>query len=133
MPAETIEDTANYTIEWDDDIEAVVFTWDEYVSGQTFRDACGALLDAIKQNNASKSLTDTRSINAHDAEDQEWLQNDWMPRATDVGLEYTAIVHPDSVISEMDVENMMDGTEPSGVKSLLSSDMDEARQWLADR
>ncbi|MFC7139186.1 hypothetical protein ACFQMA_04955 [Halosimplex aquaticum] len=133
MSAETIEDTKNYTIEWDDDIGAVVFTWDEYVSGQTFRDACEALLDAIKRKNASKSLTDTRGVNAHDAEDQEWLQNDWMPRALDVGLEYSAVVHPDSVISEMDVENMMDGVEPSGAKPLLTSDMNEAREWIADK
>ncbi|QLH83153.1 hypothetical protein [Halosimplex pelagicum] len=133
MSAETIEDATNYTIEWDDDIEAIVFTWDEYVSGQTFRDACEALLDAIKRKNASKALTDTRSVNAHDAEDQEWLRNDWMPRALDVGLEYSAIVHPDSVIAEMDVESMMDGADPSGAAPFLTSDVAEARQWLGDQ
>lgn len=33
MSATIIEDVNNYTIECDDDIDAIVFTWNEYVSG----------------------------------------------------------------------------------------------------
>ncbi|QPV63287.1 hypothetical protein I7X12_01240 [Halosimplex litoreum] len=98
----------NFTIEWGDEIEAVVFTWDNYVSGAPFREGCEALLDAIRRRNATKALVDTRGINAHDAEDQRRMQTDWMPRAHETGMGYVATVHPDSVISEMDVENMVD-------------------------
>jgi len=133
MAVETIADTGNYTIEWDEEIGAIVFTWDEYVSGATFREGSEALLDAIKRRDAAKVLTDTRGINAHDAEDQQWMQTEWMPRALDAGLEYSAVVHPDSVISEMDVESILEGMEHSGADPLLTSDMAEAREWIAEK
>ncbi|QLH78110.1 hypothetical protein HZS55_12700 [Halosimplex rubrum] len=133
MAAKTIDDGENYTIEWDDEIGAVVFTWDTYVSGAAFREGCEALLDAIERRDAAKVLTDTRGVSAHDAEDQQWMQTDWMPRAHETGLEYSATVHSDSVISEMDVENMLDGMEGGTAEPFLTSDMAEAREWLAAR
>lgn len=54
------------------------------------------MLDAIKRQDADKVLTDTRGVNAHDPEDQQWMQTEWMPRAREVGLGYSAVVHPDS-------------------------------------
>ncbi|WP_459192212.1 hypothetical protein [Halosimplex sp. J119] len=133
MSSQTIDDAENYTIEWDQDIGGIVFTWDEYVSGSAFRGGCEALLDAIKDRNAEKVLTDTRGINAHDDQDQRWMQTDWMPRALEAGLEHSAIVHPDSVISEMDVENMIDDMDEGSSEPLMTSDMAEAREWLAEQ
>lgn len=133
MSAQTIDDAENYTIEWDQEIEGIVFTWDEYVSGPAFREGCETLLDAIKDRNARKLLTDTRGINAHEDQDQRWMQTDWMPRALEAGLEQSAIVHPDSVISTMDVENMLEEMDEGSSEPLLTSDMAEAREWLAER
>lgn len=133
MPREVHEETDLYTIEYDDDIEVVLFTWDEFASGAEFREGCEALLDAVRQHRASKVLTDTRGIRAHDEEDQAWMQDDWIPRALEAGVEHTATVHPDSVISQMDMEEMVEGVEDAPHEPFLTDDMDEARRWLAEQ
>jgi hypothetical protein len=133
MAREVHEDTATYTIEWDDDIEAVVHTWNSFSSGQQFRDGCEALLDAIKHYGASRMLVDTREIQAHDKDDQMWLQTEWTPRTIEAGIEATAMVHRDSVISEMELENMMDDMDNVPQEAKVTSDMDEARDWLAEQ
>jgi hypothetical protein len=133
MSVEVHEDTELYTIEYDDELDAVVFTWNQFASGAAFREGCEALLDGVRQRGVSKVLTDTRGIRAHDAEDQAWMQEDWIPRAQDAGIEYTATVHPDSVISEMDIENLVEGVDDEGHEPLFTADMDEARRWLAEQ
>jgi hypothetical protein len=133
MSVEVHEDTELYTIEYDDEIGAIMFTWDQFASGTKFREGCEALLDAVRQYDASKVLTDTRGIRAHDAEDQVWMQEDWIPRAQQAGVEYTATVHPDSVIAEMDIEKLVEGIDDSGHEPLFTADMDEARRWLAEQ
>jgi hypothetical protein len=133
MPTEVHEDTELYTIEDDEEIDAVVFTWDQFASGAKFREGCEALLETVQQRNASKVLTDTRGIRAHDAEDQAWMQNDWIPRAQQAGVEYTATVHPDSTIAEMDIEKLVEGVDEGAHEPLFTADMDEARRWLAEQ
>jgi len=133
MSMEMYEDTERYTIEYDDEIGAVVFTWDQFASGAEFREGCEALLDAVRQHDASKVLTDTRGIRAHDDEDQAWMQQNWIPRAQKAGVEYAATVHPNSVISEMDIENLVEGVDQGEHEPLFTADMGEARRWLAEK
>jgi len=133
MSVQQLRSTDNYTIEYDDDIGAVVFTWDQFTTGAEFREGCEALLDAVRERNTSKVLTDTRGIRAHDAEDQAWMQEDWIPRAQQAGVEHTATVHPDSVIAEMDVEKLVEGADEGLHEPFFTADMDEARRWLAEQ
>lgn len=133
MPREVLDRTEIYTVEWDGDIEAVVHTWEDFTSGAEYRDGCEAILDAIEARNASKLLVDTSGIQAHNDEDRQWLQTEWIPRAMDAGVEHSATVHRDSVISEMEIESMMEDMEDFPLDPLVTSDLGEARQWLAEK
>jgi hypothetical protein len=117
MPEEVHRDAEKYTIWWESELNAVAHRWDEFASGEQFRDGCEELLDVIRERDASKLLVDTSGIRAHDDEDQAWLQEDWVPRIIEEGIDTSAMVHPDSVIAEMDMEAFMD----------------EAREWLAEQ
>lgn len=133
MSKAVLQDDTAYTIEWDDDIEAVVHTWEEFTSGQEFRDGCEALLDAIKRKNADRILVDTRGIQAHDDRDQEWLEEQWVPRVIDAGVSYAATLIPDSAIAEMDMEELMTELEEYDYTTMMTADMDEAREWVASQ
>jgi len=133
MPRQVAADTEKYTIEIDEDIDAVIHTWDEFAAGQAFRDGCNELLDVIRRNDKSKLLVDTSGIQAHDEEDKEWLQEVWMPKQIDAGVEYSVSVTADSVISEMEMEEFVDQTQDMPFTYVMAGDREEARQWLDDQ
>jgi hypothetical protein len=133
MSTAVLRDADAYTIEYDSELDAVAHTWEEFTSGQEFRDACEELLDCIEQRDTDKVLVDTSGIQAHDDEDQAWLQQDWIPRAIDAGMQYAGMVHSDSVISEMDMEEFMEMVADIPYEPMMTDDIDEARSWLAEQ
>jgi len=133
MSQDIYADTQKYTIAWDSELNAVTHRWDEFTSGEEYREGCEKLLDAIKERNASKLLVDTSGIRAHDDEDTQWLQEEWMPRIIDAGVEHAVTVHPDSVIAQMDMEEFMDDVSDMPYDAMLTDDMSEAREWLAEQ
>jgi len=133
MPRQVAADTEKYTIEIDDDIDAIVHTWDEFAAGQEFRDGCNELLDVIRRNDKSKLLVDTSGIQAHDEADKKWLQEEWIPNQIDAGIEYSVSVTADSVISEMEMEEFVDQTQDLPYTYVLAGNMSEAREWLDEQ
>lgn len=133
MPREVYEDADTYTIERDDDIGAIVHTWERFVSGDDFREGCERLLEVVRRRDASKLLVDTSAIQAHDDDDLRWLREEWAPATIEAGIEYSATVHADSVISEMDVETLMEEAEDIPQEPFFTSDVAEAREWLASK
>jgi len=140
MATEVLEDGAKYTIEWDDEVDGIVHTWTEFASGEAFREGCNQLLAAVQDRNASKMIVDTSNVKAHDDEDKQWLQTEWTPKTIEAGVEATAMVRSDSVISEMEMDELveeMDDELPGGpdgaYEALITDDMAEARDWIASQ
>lgn len=132
MRAELEREADSYTIEWDGDIGAVIHTWTAFTTGQRFRDGCTELLEVIRTRDASKVLIDTRGIQAHDEADKQWLVSEWIPMVIRAGVEYTATVHPDSVIAAMEMEDVAADVADVEGNQLVTGDHDEARRWLAE-
>jgi len=133
MSTQVAADTQNYTIEVDEEIDAVVFTWNQFVTGQEFREGSNHLLEVIRREDKRKSIVDTSGIKAHDEADKEWLQEEWMPKVIDAGIEYTVSVTGDSVIAEMEMEQFVDQTADLPFTYVLAGDMGEAREWIAEQ
>lgn len=133
MPREVYADTADYTIEYDGETGAIIHTWDQYVSGQDFRDGANELLEFIRQRDTSKLVVDTSGIQAHDDADKEWLQEEWIPKIIDAGIEYSVTVYADSVISEMEMEEFADQAGDHPYTIVVTGDMSEAREWIAEK
>ncbi|MEY7850471.1 hypothetical protein AB7C87_14885 [Natrarchaeobius sp. A-rgal3] len=132
--ATTVEtETERYRIEWDDDIDAVIYTWTEFASGEQFRDGANALLEYVSENDVTNVIVDSSGIQAHDDDDQAWLAREWTPAMIDAGMEYNVVVHKESIISEMDVEALMESLEELPYESTVTVSMAEARDWIANR
>lgn len=133
MPKQVHEETETYCIEYDSEINTVIFTWKEFVSGDDFQAGSNALLRYFEDKDSSKLIVDTSGIEAHDEEDQQWLQEVWTPKMIEAGLEYDAVVHPDSVIAAMDTEEIMTAMEDLPYEALWTDDKTEAREWMAEK
>ena len=133
MTAAIETETDIYTIEWDDEIDTVVFTWTDFATGDRFKEGANALLEAFERSDSSKVINDTSGIQAHNEEDKAWLQEEWVPKIIDAGMEYNAIVHQESVISEMDIEEFSEGVEDLPYEVHVTSSLDDAREWMAGK
>ncbi|WP_136688440.1 hypothetical protein [Halorhabdus amylolytica] len=133
MPGEILRDETAYTIEYDDEIDAVVHTWNMFSSGEKFREGANELLNIFEERDVSKLIVDTREVKAHDDEDKQWLQAEWIPNMIEAGMEYSVNVHRSSVIAEMDIQETVDPIEDAPFENLITDDMAEAREWLASQ
>jgi hypothetical protein len=133
MPKQVAASTANYTIEIDDEIDAIIHTWEQFVTGEEFRDGANDLLEVIRDANKSKMIVDTSGIKAHDEADKEWLQEEWIPKTIDAGIEYSVSYPGESVISEMEMEEFVDQTADLPYTYVLASSMEDAREWIAEQ
>jgi len=133
MPKQVLTDAENYTIERDTEAGCLVFTWDQFAAGEEFRAGCEELLDVIERESATKLVVDSSGIKAHDREDLQWLEEEWMPREIEAGIEYSVSVTGDSVISEMEIEEFVDQTEDMPFTYVMAGNLAEARDWIADQ
>jgi hypothetical protein len=128
-----IEETESYKIEVDEEIDAVIHTWTATVSGEEFRQGANALLEFAADNDFTKMIVDSSRIEAHTKEDRTWLQEEWAPAIIDAGMMYSGVVHPESLIAEMDIERLMEGMGESEHRSYITESLSEAREWIAEK
>lgn len=133
MP-EVVEEGQTFRIEYDADIDAIVHNWEEYTYGEDFKDGCYRLLDALKEHDVRKMIVNTKGIKSHDEEDTEWLENEWIPDVIEqTSVEFSCNVVPDSAIAEMEMEELLNDVDGTDFTVMMSNEMDEARDWLADK
>lgn len=133
MSTQVRQEGEKYTIEVDDEIGTIIFTWEDFSQGEEFRQYCEELLEFIEEHDYSKLIIDQQGIRAHREEDKAWLQEDWIPREIEAGIEYSVSVHADSAISRMETEKFVDQTSDLPFTYVLASDMDEAKEWIAEQ
>lgn len=133
MPQQVHVDAENYTIEVDDEIGAIVHTWEQFTSGEEFREGCNELLEFIRERDESKLIIDTSGIPAHDEADKQWLQEEWIPEEIEAGIEYSVSVTSDSAISQMEMEQFVDQTADLPLTYVMAGDMAEAKEWIAEQ
>jgi len=128
---EASKETDLYTMGYDDGIDAVVFTWEAFATGEQYREGADDLLEFIKEQDARKLLVNTKGIKAHNDEDQQWLMEEWVPKIIDAGIESSVTVHRDSVVAEMDMEDFYEEMDDFDYESTMTADVEEAREWIA--
>jgi hypothetical protein len=100
------------------------------ISGEDFRAVLNTGLQIMEEYGAIRWLSDDRENSALSEEDTDWAQNDWFPRVLKVGWQQWAIVLPESVIGQMNMQMFIDQQTSAGVDVQVFSDPDEALTWL---
>lgn len=126
-------DTAYGIVGWDAENKIIYIIWKGYVAGEPYRHVMNQISITLKKHKATKLLADLRKMKAITQDDQNWVNNLWLPDIKAAGLLHTAMVLPESAIAMLSLNRMMDR---SGSRADLEGDtahfasMDEAIAWL---
>ncbi|MCZ7660453.1 MAG: hypothetical protein M5U07_22660 [Xanthobacteraceae bacterium] len=74
------------TVGYDVDVPCVFMTWKGYATTPLFREANARVLACLAEHRATRLLGDVADFVLIAAEDQDWLNTEWIPRAVAAGL-----------------------------------------------
>jgi hypothetical protein len=100
------------------------------IFGEEFRTVLNTGLQIMEEYGAIKWLSDDRNNSAIPPEDADWAQNDWFPRVLEAGWQQWAIVLPENVIGQMDMQQFIENETAAGIEVQVFPDLDEALAWL---
>lgn len=124
-------DTPYVLIRWDADGPWVYVKWKAWANAAEYRAAQEVVLDAIRENHASRHLIDSTDRRVITDDDQRWLVEDWMPRAVAAGRRWTAIVLPTSALVRTIEENIDRYPRPALVTVEHFETAADAAAWLS--
>ena len=130
MSNSTVLQTEYATLWYHPEKKIVHHEFHKFIHGQEFRQVLEKGLEIFKEHGASKWLSDDRKNSTLTQEDSEWALTDWNPRVVDAGWKYWAIVMPDKVVGQMNMQRFIDLYATKGVTIQIFDDSDEALNWL---
>jgi hypothetical protein len=132
MSKDTIIDTEYATLWYHPEPKVVHHKFHKYIYGEEFRQVLEKGLEVFIQHNAQKWLSDDRLNSALPPEDAEWGINNWSPRVMGAGWKYWALVMPDKIVGQMNMQRFIDLYAKQGVTVQIFDDPDEALKWLGN-
>ena len=123
--------TEIYNIYFDKEINCVVMEWDGYATSKQFKQGTELMLNTLIQNNCSKVLADIKDMKIIAMEDQQWLNEEFLPRATLFGFKAIAIVKPDYYFNQVAVETISYKADKDKLTINFFDNIEDAKAWLA--
>jgi hypothetical protein len=130
MSKTTILDTEYATLWYYPEPKIVHHMFRKFIYGQEFRQVLEKGLEIFLQHGAQKWLSDDRNNSALPTADSEWGINEWSPKVVSAGWKYWAIVMPDKVVGQMNMQRFIEIYAKQGVAVQIFDDPDEALKWL---
>ena len=78
------------------EVQAIQVEWFDMPPTDFFQKGCDAALDMLIEKKVSKVLVDNTKAKLFAMKDQQWLNDNWLPRAGAAGYRYSATVLGDS-------------------------------------
>jgi hypothetical protein len=107
----------------------------KFIWGEAYQYVLNEGLDLLVREGASKWLSENRQDTVHSRADTDWALQKWQPRAVKAGWKHWAIVPPENVIGQMNMERLAAASVPYGVQARVFTAATQALAWLeaADR
>jgi hypothetical protein len=121
-----------YTIYFDEKKQHVVMEWNGYATSRQFRDGTELMLNTLIQHKATKVLADIRNMKIIGLEDQQWLESDFLPRATRFGFKTIAIIQPKAYFNKVAVETVSYKVDKEKLTINFFDDVEKACEWLKE-
>lgn len=128
----TVLDTDYATLWYYPETKIVHHQFHRFIYGEKFRAVLEKGLELFKEHGAQKWLSDDRKNSTLPAEDAHWGLNDWNPRVYAAGWKYWAVVMPDKVVGQLNMDRLMKENIKLGLTIKVFEDADEALKWLED-
>jgi SpoIIAA-like len=118
------------TVSWDPTWMAVHTEWHGYADPTEFADVLEAGLLAIREHRCSNGLVDGRNQKVIPQPVQDWIDQDWFPRALAAGLRRLALVIPNSGLARMNIEDVLHRVPGTRLDIAYFATLEEAVAWI---
>lgn len=119
-----------YNIYFDKSINSVVMEWHGYATSRQFKEGTELMLNTLIQSNSSKVLADIKDMTLIGMEDQQWINEVFLPRATKFGFKAIAIIKPGSYFNKIAVETISYKVDKEKLTINFFDNINEAKEWL---
>lgn len=124
-------DNPNCKVYLDNTIAALQVVWSGFVTGSVLREAHEATLDLMRAHHTWQVLADTREMRVIPRAEQQWIQEDYFPRALAAGYRRAAILTSADIFNQVSVKNILQSVTAEHVfEAQYFQTMPEARGWL---
>jgi hypothetical protein len=118
-------------LEWDEQKNVVVLTWQGAAYGKALRTPIEKLLELVTSKQKKGWVVDLSKIGGVSKEDQEWYDQDFLPRATSQGIKRIGTTVPKSAVAQLSAAKYVADTDKAGIWVKYFTDIDEAKEWLS--
>ena len=130
-PGKVYLDTPYVLVRWDPNGPWVYVKWKAWANSSEYRAVQEMVLQAFRENHASRNLVDSTDRRVFSDDDQKWLVENWMPRAAAAGRRWTAIVMPTSALGRTIAENVDDYGRSNLFTIEHFETVEDAAAWLS--
>ncbi|WP_408959330.1 STAS/SEC14 domain-containing protein [Natrinema sp. 74] len=120
------------TVTWDGELGAVTLNWHDFAHSDQYREGLNQGLELVREKNARNWLADLRDLGTVRQDDQQWTHEEWHPRAFETSLSNMAIIQPESVITNLSVDDLVQEVG-SNVTSRMFDNRPDAEAWLREQ
>jgi hypothetical protein len=130
MAKEVVYKSDFATVWYDPDKKMIHHQIHKFVFGEEYKRFLLAGMEALKKYHVKKWLSDDRNNGAMRDEDVAWGMTNWFPQTIQAGWKYWAIVQPEKVIAQMNMEALVEDFAKGGIAAKFFTDPDAAAKWL---
>ena len=121
-------------VEYDKQTEIISLTWLVTPTSEEIRIGLNAGRDFVKDNNVTKWIGDTTHLGVIADEDLEWINTKWFPTLLQAGIKKMAVILPNNVFGQMNVEDIMGTVDTStGFESRYFDGIEDATNWILNK
>jgi hypothetical protein len=122
--------TETYNIYFDENINAVVMEWDGYATSSQFKEGTELMLNTLIKHKCDNVLADIKDMVLIGMEDQQWLDQHFLPRAIEFGFKAIAIIRPEHYFNKVAVESISYKVDKDKLAINFFDNVEEAKEWL---
>ncbi|MGF1532338.1 MAG: hypothetical protein ACFCUI_01440 [Bernardetiaceae bacterium] len=120
------------TLKYDEERHWAVCAWRGFIRLPEIQEGFDAIADFLAEKTCYALFSDHSGIVGPWNEGNEWLFNDWQPRAIEKGLRYWAINTGDDLFSNISLELFLTKEEDRPYLVKVFEDNESAREWLIE-
>lgn len=130
MTAVLIEDNEHATLWYHPESKIVHHEYKKFMQGDDFRAFLLKGTQTMKENGATKWLSDDRMNPVLSKDDLAWGQTNWFPQTVEAGWKYWAIVQPKSLFAKLDMIKLVKQYAQFGITAQFFQSPEDAMTWL---
>jgi hypothetical protein len=119
-----------YDIYPDTTSESIIMDWEGYATSPQFREGTETMLNLMIEQRMHKVLANIQNMVMIGAEDQKWMETNFLPRAIRFGFKACAIVRPTNYFNKVAVETISFKVDKEKLQIGFFDTYEEAKEWL---